>query len=286
MRGVQSFLEDSLPAMVDYILVVSTTSPHDNPASASEESRERHKAAKVLQERVEAMPALYRESIPLLPYLLDIPRHLAVITSAVLRYSRESPSLHHPPLEEFLSCCIDIEQQALFRVSSLVERGGMDQVPPSSQSNYMGLPLTPYISGDQTPSRLRKPSHSSRPMTAPPVTSDSADSREIITEPRFPPGHNLVHSRGQSSSQVNVSGGSISPIDQALEGGSWPIRKRLPPSHPRSISTDSIPAFNKARIVPPSDGPSSPTIAAHSHEEQDSGRRKNKGILRGLLVRK
>jgi len=82
MRGVKDFLRDSLPAMVDYLIVVST--PIGDPYSFNpEEAVNRHNRLNVvnsLRQRANAMSILDREAISVTPHLLDVPRHLAIIT--------------------------------------------------------------------------------------------------------------------------------------------------------------------------------------------------------------
>src|ERR1700744_1149782 len=96
MRGVKSFLVDRLPEMFEYILVVSTPRPEEPPQTQSEEAHVRSRAVRALHERKKSMPELHRETIPHLPHFLDIPRHLAIITSSVSRYSRTSPPPQDP----------------------------------------------------------------------------------------------------------------------------------------------------------------------------------------------
>jgi len=108
MRGVQDFLKDSLPAMIDYIAVVST--PLGETSSTYGDGMNRHDRLKVvnsLRQRTKTMTVLDRESVPMLPHLLDIPMHLAIITSAVIRSSRdlnaalESATTRIQPLTNF-----------------------------------------------------------------------------------------------------------------------------------------------------------------------------------------
>jgi hypothetical protein len=117
MRGVQSFLVERLPEMFDYIRVVSTPRSEESHQTQSEEARVRSRAVRVLHERKRSMPELHRETIPHLPHFLDIPRHLAIITSSVSRYSRESPLAQDPIVADLISQCNDVEQQALSDVS-------------------------------------------------------------------------------------------------------------------------------------------------------------------------
>lgn len=131
MRGVRDFLADSREPMIDYILVVSTSVPEKplvpgSPDATDLDRKERSKAIDSLKFRGASMPLLNREAIPLLPHLLDVPRHLAVISSAIVRRSNEPSSKHvadssppDPDLDEFINKCLEIEQQALKRVSKL-----------------------------------------------------------------------------------------------------------------------------------------------------------------------
>ncbi|EPQ60641.1 Rho GTPase activation protein [Gloeophyllum trabeum ATCC 11539] len=144
MRGVKNFLTSSLPAMIDYILVVSTLESEKarGPYQYSPDRHERLHVMNSLQRRGPGMPLLHREAIPLLPHLLDIPRHLAIITSAVIRHSRSYPrqSSNDPaeaPLDAFCARCFEIEQRALHRVSHLAARH-----KPSDPLSVIGTPPT------------------------------------------------------------------------------------------------------------------------------------------------
>lgn len=110
MRGVRDFLKNSLPAMVDYIRVVSTPADDLHTSSPATDQHDRLNIVNSLRQRANTMPVLARESIPMLPHLLDIPRHLAVIVSAVIRSSKDyqpkpvSDEVRDPPLDEL---CLD-----------------------------------------------------------------------------------------------------------------------------------------------------------------------------------
>jgi hypothetical protein len=166
MRGVRDFLVNSREAMIDYILVVSTSAPERLPAPGSPDAtdldrRERSKAIESLRFRGASMPLLNREAIPLLPHLLDVPRHLAVISSAIVRRSNEPSSKRvadggpvDPDLDEFVNKCLEIEQQALKRVSKLATHArelrkrrattsaGAVSATSSSQTNGVVRPWT------------------------------------------------------------------------------------------------------------------------------------------------
>jgi len=59
MRGVKSFLEEKIPEMLDYILVVSTPSPKESSQQPSE-AHVRSRAIRALQERKQDMSDLQR----------------------------------------------------------------------------------------------------------------------------------------------------------------------------------------------------------------------------------
>ncbi|KAI0275066.1 Rho GTPase activation protein [Gloeopeniophorella convolvens] len=123
MRGVMSFVEEKLPEMLDYILVVSTPGPKETPQPQSEEAQDRYRAIKALQERKQAMYDLQREAIPPLPHFLDIPRHLAIVTSSIVRSARSLPVPQDPDLADLYERCRDVEQQALYyALSSPISR--------------------------------------------------------------------------------------------------------------------------------------------------------------------
>ena len=137
MRGVQDFLKDSLPAMIDYITVVS--SPVGDTDLAYDSNRlDQLDAVNALYQRSQRTTVLDKESIPVLPHLLDIPKHLAIVTSAVVR-SLKNHSLRHKTnddsrdlaVEEFCSVCSEIEEEALRRVSQLATRPAGSRRPSS-----------------------------------------------------------------------------------------------------------------------------------------------------------
>ncbi|KAG8691249.1 hypothetical protein FRC09_011682 [Ceratobasidium sp. 395] len=96
MRSIKTFNEDNVDAMIDYLIFVSTPSErllssptihpnvHHNYHLPPRESAI-HTALRV---RLPAMPAIHRESLPVLPHMSDEARDLAAIASAVVRNAR------------------------------------------------------------------------------------------------------------------------------------------------------------------------------------------------------
>jgi hypothetical protein len=233
MRGVKSFLEERLPEMLDYISVVSTPTYEEPSQPPSEEAHVRNRAIRVLNERKRNMPELQRESIPPLPHFLDIPRHFAILTSAIARYSRDLSVPQDPVIADLCAQCRDIEQQALYRVSRHGAEGSVAYTfPPSERSPSPPLgnhstsedprPLSPKKSSSRTPS-----SHSP-PRTAPTgAASDLSLHHYIGSHPsrEFPP------------SETNTVSAEMSAAEASKEGESGHMRKSQA-SRPRSASTD------------------------------------------------
>jgi hypothetical protein len=310
MRGVKDFLKDSLPGMIDYILVISTPVPDPYGAypgpygpytGPSEDRRNRLNIVDALQQRGATMPVLFREAVPLLPHLLDVPRHLAVVASAVIRASKGKQQRRKPSqpidaqLDAFIARCFEVEETALHRVSQLASRA--PENPPAS-------PTAHRLSTSSTvTARFRQPSISSVPRSPPsnhrplnsqkssrsatvPSQSDLSDTPqgpEMQSDASFPvsPVSNIVlppPSRLLTrASQTDLSSGQPS----SPEDTSWSRRRsRL---KAKSTSTDSIPSYTAQS---PAD--SSPVAAKtiESQTESDDQIRKKKGILRGILTRR
>jgi hypothetical protein len=246
MRGVKSFLEERLPEMLDYILVVSTPGSEESSQSLSEEAHVRNRAIRALNERKKVMPELQRESIPSLPHFLDIPRHLAIITSAITRYSRDSSVPQDPAIADLCNRCRDVEQQALYRVSRHLAPRGVEgyvaHLLPSSEHSP-SPPIGKYspveVPRPLSPKNLssRTPSSHSRPRTAP---SGLASDTSLYN-------YSSIDSREFPSYELNVSAETGTEISR--EGENEHVRKRQV-SRPRSASTDSIPEHELRNIAP------------------------------------
>ncbi|KAJ6604651.1 GTPase activating protein [Mycena vulgaris] len=257
MRGVKDFLKDSRHAMIDYISVVSTPgrrSESESYSSNAEDPSERHERLAVinaLRHRTSQMPVLNRESIPM-PLIPDIPKQLAIITSAVIRNSRDYHSRAKPndpsdrPLNEFCSRCFEVEEFALQRVSQLATRISSDRRRPD-HSPSLSVTVSP-----SAPRRTRKAS--GRPSTAPSPSEPDSSARRLFSEPTSPSSPRAM--------------------------GTWDIRPEAPASrtrkgHMKSSSTDSIPYPKSTSITPmpiPLDTP-------------DSDDKKKRGLLRAILRR-
>jgi hypothetical protein len=246
MRGVKSFLEERLPEMLDYILVVSTPGSEES-SPPSEEAHIRNRAVKALSERKQTMPELQRESIPSLPHFLDIPRHLAVITSAIARYSPDLSVPQDPVMADLCNQCRDVEQQALYRVSRHMASPGVEgfvaRPLPSSErslSPSIGKYSTveePWPLSRKKPSS-RTPSSYSRPRTAPSGTA---------SDPSF---YHYASSHGSREFRPFESTVSTETGTGTSREGERDSMRERPVSRPRSASTDSTPEPELGATIP------------------------------------
>jgi hypothetical protein len=266
MRGVKSFLEERLPEMLDYILVVSTPRPEEL-SQTPPEVHLRSRAVRALHDRKRAMPDLQRELIPHEQHFLDIPRHLAIITSAIVRHSR-NVSPDDPAIADLYNRCRDVERHALYYVSRhAAPRGGVGGGPADIRplaSSEFGSPTSNYASIEE-PQILRRTqprasSLYSRPKTAPSgAMSDSAL-------------HTLTGSRNSQEYPLSGRPGG----EAARDDDGWRMSRRQA-SRPRSASTDSIPSLRSTVHG----GIKAPVEAVRPRNTD-----RKKGFLRSILNRK
>lgn len=288
MRGVKTFLKQNLPAMVDYILVVSTPiydtySPHSGHPTFS---HQRLKVVNSLHQRGPTIPVLEREAVPLLPHVLDIPRHLACVSSSLIRSARlvgsKANSDERDHLSDLCSRCFEVEEIALQRVSQLAANEShpaavrWDVPPPHLMDKTPHFPPSPT-------SPIGRVHSTSLLLSTAPISSDPP--LPAIPHPQFD-GSSPPHSyRGDLSVLRRGSVPEISSSTFAEDRASCtPNRSRT--LRPKSVSADSISTFasisahthSPARLLPSSDA----TMATTSDE---SGK-KAKGIFNGLLTRR
>ncbi|TFL06548.1 Rho GTPase activation protein [Pterulicium gracile] len=277
MRSLSTFLKDSKVAMIDYIHYISTYSPTEGntPQGSSYDRQDRTNLVNAVRQRAQTMPILDREAIPALPYLLDIPRHLAVITSAVLRNSKEMEQAGNQAeprdrqLIELCSRCFEIEENALNRVTHLASKVSAAKQPtPAPTSALSRVPTSeaePAVYG----SSPRRPRRLHRPSSAPPSDSEAAKARHRIPVLRGDP---TLYMHTPERSPPLESRGRVDPLHNK------PTRHR---TH-KTLSSESIPAFHRNDDV---HSHIPPTRRNMDDDTSDDGARKKKGILRGFLRR-
>jgi hypothetical protein len=251
MLGVRDFLVNSRQAMIDYILVVSTSTPDKFPIPgcpdmANSDRKERSQVIESLRSRGANMPLLNREAIPLLPHLLDVPRHLAVISSAVVRRSNELLAKHQangtlvdPELDEFVNKCLEIEQQALKRVSRLAAHtrelrkrkvATSASAADTTSSSQTGGVVRPSTSGDSYFTT------SQRPSTATSVTNQKS-ARNLK--------HELRPSTATTYSDSQPTFGSVAsrkrPSTAQGNGNIYEVTPLRPRSAARAVSSPPKP---------------------------------------------
>ena len=286
MRGIKNFLKQNLPAMVDYILVVSTPI-HDSyhPLSGHPAfSHQRLKVVNSLHQRGLTISTLEREAIPLLPHVLDIPRHLASVSSSLIRSVRlvgskvESDEDDH--LSELCSRCFEVEEIALQRVSQLA----------SAESHPITLRWD-----DPGPHTLDKINHSPPSPTSLPISLRSPPALSPLDNP-FPhdyqPAPDSLFSLEPSTDIIVLRRGSV-PEFSSRGPPKFPRDRPRTLSRPRflrpkSISTDSISTLvpNSAEPHTPSPSARLPRNADTSSGAFDDSGKKTKNIFNGLLIRR
>ena len=299
MRGVKDFLTNSIPHMVDYIVVVSTPEPQ-SPSNASPppfDKNDHQRIMHTLRQRGQTAPVLYREATPVLPHVLDLPRHLAVVSALVVRYARArsyAPLTHihsgtGDHFDEFCAKCMQVEERALLRVSQLASRPRRQPSQPSVSSPLAAsIPLPPSpTSPMRIPSARRErrislpksprfSKKSGRPSTAPGPGTDSSPHTGSESMPMSP-----TSDREQMLSQSAPNAADSIP---SPERATRPLRRPGVPfsKQPRSSSTDS--ALGRRGDGERLARTSTRTQEA-SNDSTDDSTRKRKSILRGILRR-
>ncbi|KAF8642289.1 hypothetical protein AX16_009559 [Volvariella volvacea WC 439] len=267
MRGIKEFLVEKRRDMVTYIQFVSTPlPPHeatliDNGLETTNERYERLQIMNILRRRVTQMPDLQRETITFLPHFVDVPRHLAIITSAVIRNSKDFYSKFNDqrapgdkPLAEFCSKCFKVEEYALLRVSQLETQRVSGSRRASTVKNKSTVVITAdhlVRSSSTTSSQRRRKSE--RPSTAPSPSEVGFNRHRSLAEDASNNSQQIADIRGtRGEGRVGA--------------------------HLKSPSTDSVPlAQTKTSLKTMAD---SRTIDTDISD--DAGKRK-KGLFRGIL---
>lgn len=287
--------------MVNYLSFVSTD-PSEIPQSPQTTSaaggRSRLRVHHGFYSKKASLPLLYRESIPELPQMLDLGRHLAILTSVVVRHTRlhlpariGAPSEHE--FDAFCQTCLQVEEMALMRVSKMAGRSRAGSTKDiHSPISYKSPPMSPFVASPReprTPSRerglLRK---NRRPTTAP---SDVAllRSQPSYSEMSSSPAESSIHiprkaSNGSFASPKLSASSSIAHSLGTAGTGETYLRPSRPllAHHPRSASTDSALSRRGHALGPPSPTAVATCLPFSPDTHEEVGGRK-RGILRGIL---
>ena len=292
MRGVKNFLKQNLSAMVDYILVVSTPI-HDtyNPHSGHPAfSHQRLEVVNSLHQRGSTIPILEREAIPLLPHVLDIPRHLACVSSSLMRSARLVGSrvslVEGDHLSDLCSRCFEAEKIALERVSQLatVESHPVSQrwdVPrPRSLDKTSHSPPSPTSPIGRVHPRLFRPSTAPSPSDQP-LPPSSYPLPDSFFPPNPAPGGLAVFRRG---SVPEISSRKSPPLSEERAPRTLGRPRFL---RPKSISADSVSTLlGDSAEQPHIPSPSVHYSDALSTAALDESSKKMKSIFNGFLIRR
>ena len=280
--------------MVDYILVVSTPihdthSPHSgHPAF----SYQRLKVVNSLHQRGPTIPILEREAVPLLPHVLDIPRHLACISSSLIRSARlvgsKANSVEGDHLSDLCSRCFEVEEIALQRVSQLATVESYPAALRWDTPRPRLLEKTPLYPPSPTSPIGRIHPKSFRPSTTPsPSDQPLQTSSHPLPDSSFPlnssPGDIAVLRRGS----VPEISSRESPTFLDDQVSRTPSRPRI--LRPKSVSADSISTFISNSAEPHTPSPFVHVLRnpdAASAATCDESGKKTKSIFNGLLIRR
>ena len=222
MRGVQlqDFIKDRLPAMIDYITVIS--SPVHDTLFLNNDANQLNQldVVNTLHQRSQRLADLEKESIPVLPHQLDIPKHLAIVKSAIIRNykSRQKTNDNRDlAVEEFCSVCREVEREALRRVRQVASKYAENKHP--SKGNVMEeFPLTDHQRRKSIPSTATSPSEPNSPIDRQmSLGGNSPSPRQATYDDALP--HNQRHARAMhlkapstdSTPFVSSSSGVLDP---------------------------------------------------------------------------
>ncbi|EIN13747.1 hypothetical protein PUNSTDRAFT_140219 [Punctularia strigosozonata HHB-11173 SS5] len=289
MPRVKTFISESLPQMKDYILYISTPvleqrKPSIIPGTASAVHGRTH-ALHVLRERRQSLPMLAREAISHPTLFLDVPKHLAVVSSAVIRQTQTTASTidsrsRHEPVIALRARCFKVEERALRQVNKLAN---LSRRSPGNVS-ILTLPNPGYPSH---PPRQKAPSSAARDATtrgsprsrklSRPSTAPSASGSELSL-PRDNglqlPGSSLISQRRDSEPKTAISSGPDT-TDALVPPRAAFVRT----SHQKAASTESA-----LKCVESADEGLSSHIS--NSLVPDDANRKKKNLFRGILSRR
>ena len=261
MRGMSGFVAQNIPAMIDYLDGVSTV-PDDftlqsNSASdgslvysqlSGPDKMDRMQAVASIRARLEnndEIPTLHKDAIPLLPHLLDVPKHLAIITSAVVRNAKSGAAVPYLramssrgptqssarewDLGRFGELSFDVEAQALKSVATLASGASRTWKSRSISSALQNALSASSSSINVVASPPPRPSSSGPGANAP-------RTRKISTDSWF---------RGMHQHPVAVD------ADTMQQHGGTPCVSPTIDFIPMDVTTRSIPDVMNIETVPP-----------------------------------
>jgi hypothetical protein len=267
-----------------------------------------------LVERKRTLTPLISEAIPVLPHLLDIPKHLAILSSAVIRHtratpqpvaSRPAPLIHESLVEDFAIKCFEIEAKALQSVSRLANPGTSapansrhSRRAPSRRSSSPSrddhatertrrTPYTPIVDGHKPdmPDSPRQRRKSSRPSTAPAAPSSKSSSTfhtpvpspPLMASPTMP-----TFSRPGRPPRPSIDSGATSPASPSARFFQPNTRMEQIPVSAIASSSPPLPHSDSAALRRTL---SQQLNSSHTIDVVDDAAKRRGGFLRSLLSR-
>jgi hypothetical protein len=247
MSGVRDFIKNKMSDMMEYLEAVSTP----KAANYSSQKLDDHEACHVLDNMTQhkkALSVLEREAVPGPPHYIDPCREMAIITSAIIRHSRDinnrnrARRLSNPALEYLCATCFEIEAEALQRVNELATRLAQERRRASASAVWTKpcilIPKSPSL-GSIAASKF------SQPLT----------------------GHGSA-----ISLEANPT------LSARLNHGQGPSSKTQIAGHLLRERSDDSKADNGQRGVVKQRGQTDPTI-----ENLDDGAKRKKSFMRGIF---
>lgn len=164
MRGIRDFITGNMPRMQEYLREVSTPKPPIYSKHRFEDRDDRYVSNHLAQHKA-TLPVLERESVPAYPHYIDPARELAIITSAVVRQSRDvdnratARDFDDTALKHLCDVCFEVESEALQRVNELATRLAQERRRASAVAVWTKDPipmLTPQSPPPSVPASVVK----------------------------------------------------------------------------------------------------------------------------------
>lgn len=201
---------------------------HISSKPGLEPTRSRSTDEQSFSPRGGAMVTLHRQAVPQLPHMLDLPRHLALVATAIVRAKKQASSrparATDTNVDDFIARCIDIDARGVERVRQLDSRNQIPVVVRLSQNRVADMAFSA------------------------PTISNTPPHREITRASTPPIDRRPIGDLNAKTATITSSGGFMHNV---LRKASKPDMKGASRRHPgiRSASTDSIPVQLGAKAL-------------------------------------
>lgn len=282
MRGIAQCIRQNTVTMIDYLASVSSLpdqfSLMANTSSflSGPDKHDRLHVIHSLRERLtgaeNTIPTLYKDAIPLLPYALDVPKHLAILSSSVVRNTRSGTAVAYGAragvpgsgfdgwtLGRFSGLCFDVEAQALKSVATLAQGA-------ASAGAFGGPRMNRSVSVSSTGGYNPTGSYQSGSTVHPAAQPTSSHSLASGSRGMTPTVSGRVTTPTQTQIRRPTSSRAImTPITAAAPPS--PSSNTPSPTTKPSISLAIPPSHKKRRSTRPATAPSSTSMGRDPNED-------------------